>query len=154
MNFSCKEQLSGIAEIDFLLLDEVNNWPIVLTDQNSSQLIFTPEANSVDAEIEPNSINIRVNKKEVQSGIINQINVKMNFITRSESLEQLLEQYEKKPGIVLAKLNNGFRRIYGTNEEPLYLMYEVDDADFPTGKGITSIEIKGETSQRPVYYTV
>jgi hypothetical protein len=78
----------------------------------------------------------------------------MDFLTRSEALEQLLEQYENLPGVVHAKLNNGFQKIYGSNLEPLYFMYEVEDATKIDGDGVTSIEIKGETTNRPVFYTV
>lgn len=154
MTFNCEEQLSGIAEIDFYLLSETNNWPTVLTDSNSAQLQFTPEPNSVEATIKPDSIKIAVNKKQTAGGIVYQIKITMDFLTRSEALEQLLEQYENLPGIVHAKLNNGFQKIYGSNLEPLYFMYEIEDATKIDGDGVTSIEIKGETANRPVYYTV
>lgn len=154
MTFNCEEQLAGIAELDFYLLTETSNWPTVLTDSNSNQLIFTPEPISVEATIKPDSIKIGVNKKEGPSGIIHQTKVSMDFLTRSESLEQLLEQYEKLPGVVLAKLNNGFQKIYGSNLEPLYMIYEVNDGTKMDGEAVTTIEIKGETAKRPIFYTV
>lgn len=154
MNFYCEEQLSGIAELDFYLLSEVSNWPKVLTDQNSSQLVFTNEEFSIDAALMPDSVVIDVVKNTKPTGIVNSITAKVDFITRSEALEQLLEQYENQPGIVVAKLNNGFKKIYGSNLEPLYMMYEVKDGSKLSLEGITAIEIKGETANRPVYYTV
>lgn len=154
MNFSCEEQLSGIAELDFYLLSEVSNWPKVLTDQNSSQLVFTPEQFSVNAALRPDSIVIDDQKSTKATGIVHSIMAKMEFITRSESLEQLMDQYENQPGIVLAKLNNGFRKIYGSNFEPLYMMYEVKDGSKVSLEGITAVEIKGETAKRPVFYMV
>lgn len=153
MNFNCEEQLAGVAEIDFYLLDEVSNWPVILNDQNSNQLVFSPDVYSVQATIKPDSIKLSVNKKESASGIVYQINVKMDFITRSEALEQLLEQYENKPGIVHAKLNNEFQKILGSNLEPLYLIYEVDDSTKIDGDALTTLTIKGETSKRPVFYS-
>ena len=154
MNFSCEEQLSGVAELDFYLLSEVSNWPKVLTDQNSSQLIFTPEQFSVDAALKPDSIMIDDNKNTKPTGIVHSITAKMDFITRSEALEQLMEQYENQPGIILAKLNNGFRKIFGSNLEPLYMTYEVKDGSKIALEGFTAIEIKGETAKRPVFYMV
>lgn len=154
MTFNCEEQLSGFAEIEFYTLEEVSNWPEVLTDTNSSQLVFNPEPVSVYTKIKPDSISAPNNKSTKSSGITHSINVKMGFSTRSEALEQLLEQYENKPGIVLAKLNNGFRKIYGSNLEPLYMIYEVNDGTKADLEGVTSIEIKGETAKRPVFYTV
>lgn len=154
MNFSCEEQLSGVAELDFYLLSEVSNWPKVLTDQNSSQLVFSPEQFSVEAALKPESIVIDDAKTTKATGIVHSITAKMDFITRSEALEQLMEQYENQPGIVLAKLNNGFMKIFGSNLEPLYMMYEVKDGSKVSLEGFTAIEIKGETAKRPVYYTV
>ncbi|MFK7049902.1 hypothetical protein V3Q77_08370 [Flavobacterium davisii] len=154
MNFNCKEQLAGVAELDFILLTETANWPLVLTDQNSSQIVFTPESVSVEAVVKPDSIKVNVNKKVAPEGVVHQITMKLMFLTRSESLEQLLEQYEGLPGIVIAKLNNGFQKIYGTNDEPLYLLYEVEEGDKPDGESGTTLEIKGETRSRPVYYSV
>jgi hypothetical protein len=154
MNFNCSEVLGGVAELDFYLLTETSNWPKILTDQNSSQIVFTPETVSIDAVVKPDSIKITVNKKNGPEGTIYQISIKMEFITRSEALEQLMDQYENKPGAVLSKMNNEFQKIYGTDSEPLYLNYEVNEGGRPDEDNGTIIEIKGETRTRPVFYTV
>lgn len=154
MTFNCDEQLSGVAEIDFYLLEEISDWPVILTDANSSSITITPEAVSVEATVKPDSIKPTVNKKQGPEGTVYQISIKMEFITRSEALEQLLDQYENKPGIVISKMNNEFQKLYGTNQEPLYMMYEVNEGEKIDGDGATIIEIKGETRTRPVFYTV
>lgn len=154
MTFNCDEQLSGVASLDFFLLEEVNNWPEILSDSNSAQLQFNTSVHSVEANIKPDSIVVTDNKTTKNTGIIHQFSAKMEFLTRSEALEQLLEQYENKPGIVLAKFNNEFRKIYGSNEEPLYLVYEDVPGTKVDGEGGTMIEIRGETANRPVFYTV
>lgn len=153
MNFNCEEQLSGVAEIDFYLLEETSNWPIVLSDTNSAQIVFNPSPNSVQATIKPDSINVNVNKTTSSSGIVFDISIKMEFLTRSEALEQLLEQYENKPGVVKGKFNNEFQKIYGSILEPLYLVYEDIPGTKIDGDGATTIEIKGKTAKRPVFYT-
>lgn len=154
MNFNCEEQLGGFAELNFYLLSEVSNFPKILTDQNSSQLVFNPEPSSVAATLKPDSISVNVNKRLTASGIVFQVNIKMQFITRSEALVQLLEQYENLPGIVQAKLNSGFQKIVGSDLEPLYLLFEEEDGKKIDDDAVTSIEIKGETSKRPVFYTL
>jgi hypothetical protein len=154
MTFNCDEQLSGVAEIDFFLLEETSNWPRIISDTNSAQLVFSPSEHSVDAIIKPDSIVVNANKVTKASGIVHQISIKMEFLTRSEALEQLLEQYENKPGIVKAKFNNNFQKIYGTDIEPLFFVYEDVPGTKPDGDGATTIEIKGETTRRPVFYTV
>lgn len=154
MIFNCSEQLSGYAKIEIFLLEEVSNWPIVLNDTNSSQLIFNPSIYSVEASVIVDSIKVNYPKKQKPAGISHDITIKMDFSTRSESLEQYLEQYENKPVVVKGFLNNGFVKLFGSNLEPLFLIYEVDDGIKSEIEGLTSIEIKGETSKRPVYYTV
>ena len=154
MNFNCEEQLSGVAALDFYLLEETGGWPIVLSDFTSNQIGFLPSPNSVAATIKPDSISVSDQKSTKPSGIAHVISIKMEFLTRSEALEQLLEQYENKPGVVKAKFNNGFQKIYGSNLEPLYLIYEDVPGVKIDGDGVTTIEIKGETAKRPIFYTV
>lgn len=154
MTFNCDEQLSGVATLDFFLLEETSNWPRIVSDSNSAQIVFSPSVHSVEASIKPDSISVNVNKSTTASGIVHDISIKMDFLTRSEALEQLLEQYENKPGIVKAKFNNEFQKLYGTNIEPLYLVYEDVPGTKIDGDGATTIEIKGKTAKRPVFYTV
>lgn len=154
MTFNCDEQLSGVAQLDFYLLEETSNWPRIVSDVNSAQINFNPSVHSVEASIKPDSISISPNKTTKNSGIVHPISIKMEFLTRSEALEQLLEQYENKPGVAVVKFNNEFQKIYGTNIQPLYMMYEDIPGTKIDGDGVTVIEIKGETSKRPVFYTV
>lgn len=153
MNFIGEEKLPGFGELDFYLLEETNNWPFVVTDSNSSQIVITPFVNDVEALIEPDSINVDVNPKQGSEGTIQQISISFKIITRSEALEQLLEQYSNKPGVCIGKLNNDFKKLYGTNREPLYMIYEINDGSKPDGTAFTQVNIKGETRKRPVYYT-
>lgn len=154
MTFNCDEQLSGVAQLDFYLLEETSNWPRIVSDANSAQINFNPSVHSVEASIKPDSISVTANKTTKNSGIVYQISIKMEFLTRSEALEQLLEQYENKTGVAVVKFNNEFQKIYGTNIQPLYMIYEDIPGTKIDGDGVTVIEIKGETSKRPVFYTV
>jgi hypothetical protein len=153
MTFSCDEKLPGFAELNFLLLEETSNWPFVTTDENSGQITFTPYVNDVEALIEPDSIDVNVNPKQGPEGTVQQIAISFKLITRSEALEQLLEQYANKPGVAIGKLNNDFKKIYGTNLEPLYMNYEINEGTKVDGTAFTQVTIKGETKKRPVYYT-
>lgn len=153
MTFNCNEVLGGVAELDFFLLSETSNWPTVLTDQNSAQVVFAPEPVSIEATIKPDSIKPTVNKKTGPEGTTYQISIKMEFINRSEAMEQLMDQYENKPAVVVSKMNTEFQKLYGTDSEPLYLMYEVNEGTQPDSDNGTVIEIKGETRTRPVFYT-
>lgn len=153
MNFNC-ESLPGIAELDFYLLSETSNWPIVVTDQNAADVVINPEDVDVEAALEPDSIEIDATPRTTAEGNVYPIDISMKFLTRSESLEQLLEQYANQPGIVVAKLNTGFCKMYGTNEEPLYMNFKVDEGKKTSDAAGTILNIKGETRNRPVYYTV
>ncbi len=153
MNFTCDEKFSGFAEFELFLISETSNWPLVITDDNSKNVVFTPEENDVEAIIDPDSINVNVNPKQSSDGEVQQISISFKMITRSEALEQLLEQYANKPVIGKGSLNNDFRKLYGTNLEPLYMNYEVNDGTKVDGDAYTMVTIKGETRKRPVYYT-
>ena len=154
MVFNCSEQLAGIAELQFFLLTETDNWPLVITDGNSGQVEFNQEPVSVEAILKPDSIKVDVNKKQSSSGVLNQISIKMEFITRSEALEQLMDQYENKPGVCLAKYNSEFQKLFGNNLEPLKMIFEVEEGGKIDDNASTIVMIKGETRKRPVYYTV
>jgi hypothetical protein len=153
MNFSCKEQIPGVARIDFYLLSETSNWPIEVTDLTSGSIILTPEINNVDGEIDYESINIDASPKQTTEGTVYPNDINFRFITRSESLEQLMDQYCNQPGIVIGQLNHGFQKIYGTNEEPLYMTWKVDEGQKTTDNAGTIVSIKGETRNRPMFYT-
>ncbi|EJG02275.1 hypothetical protein [Flavobacterium sp. F52] len=153
MNFTCDEKWPGFAEFDLFLIEETSNWPLVVTDGNSSDVVFTPYENNVEAILEPDSINVKVDPKQSSDGEIQQISISFRLITRSEALEQLLEQYANKPCVGLGKLNNDFKKLYGTELEPLYMNYEINDGTKPDGEAYTLVNIKGETRKRPVYYT-
>lgn len=154
MNFNCEEQLSGFARLDFLLLEETNNWPLVVTDVTSSQIEFKPFRNDVHGTIDPESILVNVNDKNNAEGVIYSIDIKFSFITRSEAIEQLLDQYQNKPGVVIGYLNNEFRKIYGTFDEPLFLNFVSSESQKIDSSGAIQVKIKGETRCRPVFYTV
>lgn len=153
MNFTCSEKFSGFAQFDFYLLEETANWPLVLTDTNSKDITFSPYENDVEALVDPETIDVNVNPKQSSDGEIQQISISFRLITRSEALEQLLEQYANKPGIGKGSLNNDFIKIYGTQLEPLYMNYKVNDGTKADGESYTEVTIKGETRKRPVYYT-
>ena len=153
MNFTNDEKLPGFAEFELFLLDETSDWPFVVTDENSKNIIFSPFENDVEAIIDPDTINVNVNPKQSSDGEIQQIAISFRLITRSEALEQLLEQYANKPCVGKGKLNNDFQKLYGTNLEPLYMNYEVNDGTKADGESYTEVKIKGETRKRPVYYT-
>lgn len=153
MNFTCDEKLPGFAEFDFYLLEETGNWPFVVTDENAAQIVLTPYENDVEALIEPDSIDVNVNPKQSAEGTVQQISIVFRLITRSEALEQLLEQYANKPGVGIGKLNNEFKKLYGTDREPLYMNYELNEGTKVDGTAFTEVRIKGETRKRPVYYT-
>ena len=56
MTFDCKEQLAGVATLDFYLLTECDNFPEVLTDVNANEVTYDPEINNVEATIQPDSL--------------------------------------------------------------------------------------------------
>lgn len=154
MTFDCKEQLAGVATLDFYLLTECDNFPEVLTDVNANEVTYDPEINNVEATIQPDSITTNFNNRVSANGELWQPNLSAKFITISEALEQLLDQYANKPGIAILCLNNGFKKMVGSNLEPLYLNYTTNEgATIDDSNASTTITITGKMRQRPVYIT-
>lgn len=152
MTFNCQEQLPGSSSLDFYLLTECQNFPEVLTDTNASQVTFQTEVNDVQATIQPDSITSNFNSALNIAGQLWTPRLSAKFITRSEALEQLLEQYSNRPGIAILKLNNGFKKMIGSNKQPLYLNYSVTEgANIEDATAATTIDITGKMRQRPVY---
>jgi hypothetical protein len=153
MNFYTEEKLPGFEEMNIYLLDEISNWPFVLTDTTSKQIVFTPFENDVEAIIDPDSIQVDVNPKQSAEGESHPISIQFRLLTRSEALDQLLEQYANKPCVAIGSLNNEFKKVYGTIQEPLYMNYSINDGTKVDGEAYTKVEVKGETRSRAVYYT-
>lgn len=152
MQFNCKESLSGVATLNFYLLSETDNWPIVVDDTTTNQITFSPEDISVEATLDDDSIIASVNQRVGDNGSVWNPNIRFKFITRSEALDQLLDQYQNKPGVVVLILNTGFKKLIGTNLEPVYLNYDVSEGNsIDDSAGATNLTIAGKLRHRPYY---
>ena len=152
MTFSFTEQLAGFSGIEFYLLTETSNWPVVVTDTNAGHIILAPETNEVDGDIIEDSISINDKPKYGPEGNIWPIDVQFGYENRHEAMEQLLEQYAGLPGVAIACLQDGNRKLFGTDKEPIYLSWEIAYGEKSEDRAGTFIRIKGEQQQRPVYY--
>lgn len=152
--FYDSEQLAGITRIDFYLLEEISNFPIVLTDQNSTQIVFWPNQSNVVATVDEDSLVDDTTIKDSTAGSIHEINLKYNIITRSQEIENLLDNYKNKPGIAIVTYHSGDRKLFGTDEEPLLLKYNNKPGSNISDKAFIAVTITGETRNRPVYFNV
>lgn len=152
MNFNCPELLAGFSQIEFLLVSETSNWPLVVTDNNAGQITITREDVDVNGSIEQDSISINDKPKEGEEGKTWPIDISFSYMYRGEPMEQLLEQYAGLPGVAIACLNDGTRKLFGTDLEPIYLSWENIYGERIEDRHGVAIRIKGTTSQRPVYY--
>lgn len=153
MRFYCAETLSGILSVNFYLLTETSNWPTTLSDRSSSQIIFAAEENTVEATVDADSFRDKSKPKSTTAGDLYEINLEYGFLTRSEALEQLLDQYANQPGVAVVKFYNGFSKLYGSNNEPLFLKFLIDNGTTIESNASTDIQLAGEMRSRPVYYT-
>lgn len=148
-----EEQLAGITNIEFFLINEITNWPKQLTDKNSHLLVFNKMPTSIVATVDEESFGDESKLKESASGTIYDISLKFSILTRSDVLELLLDLYFNKPGIALVRYYNGFSKIFGTNEEPLFLKFTNKNGSTITDKAYINVDIEGQSRNRPVYYT-
>jgi hypothetical protein len=154
MTFNIEEQLAGWAAVEFFLLEETSAWPVVVTDENAGTIVLTPEVNDVDGTIEPDSIIISDDPKDDASGQLWPIDIRYRFLARNAAMEQLLEQYANKPGIVRGCGNDGNRKQWGTNQEPVYMTYKNAYGTKRQDAHGIDITIKGDLSSRPVYFSM
>lgn len=149
--FSC-EQLSGISNIDFYLLEEVTNFPITLTDNNSAQLVFDLLPSNIIATVDEESFVEDVKPKFSTNGDIYEISLKFNFITTGQAIENSLNYYRNKPGIAIVTYYTDEKKLFGTDEEPLFMQFAPKRGSFITDKAHISVEITGVSRTKPVYY--
>lgn len=152
MTFSFTEQLAGFSSIEFYLLTETSNWPVVVTDANAGQIQLHPEENDLDGSFIEDSISINDKPKLGPEGNIWPIDIQFGYENRHAAMEQLLEQYAGQPGVAIACLNDGTRKLFGTDKEPIYLYWEIGYGEKFEDRAGTYVRIKGEQQQRPVYY--
>ena len=147
-----EEQLAGITNIEYYLLTEVSNFPIQLSDANANQLVFATAPQNLIATVDEESFADDSRVKEGNSGDLYEIALKYNIITRGKQLEQLLDVYKNKPGIALVRYYDGSAKIFGTNEEPLFMKFTPRNGSTITDKAFVNVEIQGITRNRPVYF--
>lgn len=152
IHFFDHEPIAGIYKIDFYLLEEISNFPIQLTDENSHQLVFINNELNAITQVDEDSLVDDTKVKTSNNGEIHEISLKYQIIVRSQSLEKLLDYYKNKPGIAIVHYYNGTSKIYGNNEEPLFLQYQNKAGSQITDKAFTIVEITGMSRNRAVYY--
>lgn len=152
MEIFIDEQLAGVKKIEFLLLTEVSNWPIQITDSNANQLVFNLSTDSLAATVDEKTISDKSKKKQTNSGDLHEISLEYNILTRSKDLEQLVEKYQNKPGVAIVSYYNGFKKLFGTNDEPIFLSYGETNGATIDDKASVDVSISGVTRTRPAYY--
>nr|WP_297306393.1 hypothetical protein [uncultured Flavobacterium sp.] len=152
MEIFIDEQLAGIKKIEFFLLTEVGNWPVLITDNNANQLVFSLSADTLAATVDEKTISDKTKRKQTNSGDLFEVNLEYNILTRSKDLEQMVEKYQNKRGVAIVSYYNGFKKIFGTNEEPIFLSYGETPGSTIDDKASVDVSISGVTRTRPAYY--
>lgn len=152
MNITTAEPIGGFKSVDFYLLTEVSNMPDVLTDANSGTLVFSPEAVSVCASLIAESITVDDKASAGEPGKTWPVSAAFTFFSRTAAMEQVMEQYASLPGVFLAHHNEGWCKLFGTAEEPMYMEYAHDYGTKVENAGGMAITITGTQSTRPVFY--
>src|SRR5690606_12921611 len=131
---------------------EHSTFPIILSDFNVNQLVFETAPLILIAKVDEECFAYDSRIKEGNSGDLYEIALKYNIITRGKQLEQLLDVYKNKPGIALVRYYDGSAKIFGTNEEPLFMKFTPRNGSTITDKAFVNVEIQGITRNRPVYF--
>ncbi|MBQ0907472.1 hypothetical protein KBJ98_02020 [Flavobacterium sp. F-328] len=146
------EQLGGFCKVEFFLIEDTSNWPIVLNDETANQIIL-PECVVEDyGKIIDESIDVNIPPKQAANGTTYPIEIVFNFSNRVLSLEKYLDKYQNKSVVALLTLNTGIKKLYGTNETPLIFNWKIDEGKKIEDAGLIMVSIKGEMRHRPVHY--
>lgn len=148
------EQLGGFSKVEFFLLKETNNWPIVINDETSAQITHIDSRIDNYGIIADSTIDVNVIPKQSGDGTIYQTEIVFSFSNRIIELEKYLDYYQNKELVAVVHLNTGQKKLYGTNENPLVLTWKIDEGKKIEDLGIITVNIKGDTRHRPVYYKV
>jgi hypothetical protein len=147
------EQLGGFSDLKFYLSTDVSNWPIVLNDTTSNQLVLNSNNMSNLGVITDSSIEVVDTPKQSAEGIVYPIDISFTFSNRTKALEQFLDSYQNQSVVVFCKLNTGDIKLYGSDQEPLQFLWKVIDGKKAEDLGVVSVSIKGDMRNRPVYYS-
>lgn len=151
MVFDCDEQIGGYKVINFCLLSETSDWPVVLNDVTSNQIVLTREVNSICGMLVPNSIRVREKPSTTKSGQLWDISISYEFAVQNSALEQLLDQYANRPGVCEVEKNYPQKKLYGSDKFPLLMTYELINGEKPEDGSKTVITIKGKVPHRAVH---
>ncbi len=152
MEIFIEEQLAGIKKIEFFLLTEISNWPILVTDQNAKEIVLNLNVDSISATVDEKTISNKTKKKQTNSGDLYEVSLEYNILTRSKDLEQMVERYQNKPGVAIVSYYNGYKKLFGTNDEPIFLSYGETNGSTIDDKASVDVSITGVTRTRPAYY--
>jgi hypothetical protein len=146
------EQLGGFEKIEFFLLDETDNWPVVVNDETSAEMTHIESQIQNFGTIADSSIDINITPKQSTEGTIYPIEIICSFSNRIIELEKYLDYYQNKEVVVIGYLNTGKKKLYGTNETPLTFIYKIDEGKKIDDLGVITVTIKGDTRERAVFY--
>lgn len=146
------EQLGGFEKVEFFLLEETDNWPVVINDETSAQITHIESQIEKFGIISDSSIDVNITPKQSADGTIYPTEIVFSFSNRIIELEKYLDFYQNKPVVLIAYLNTGKKKLYGTNECPLTFIYKIDEGKKIEDLGLINVTIKGETRERPVFY--
>lgn len=152
MEIFIEEQLAGIKKIEFFLMSEISNWPVLVTDTTASQLVFNLNDENLFATVDERTIGDKTKKKQTNSGDLYEVSLEYNILTRSKDLEQMVERYQNKPGVAIVSYYNGYKKLFGTNDEPIFLSYGETNGSTIDDKASVDVIITGVTRTRPAYY--
>ena len=151
MVFNCQEQIGGFKNVRFYILEETANWPVVLTDENSSQIEFNPNDVAVDAILEPDSIRVSDEPKANDPGELYEVDIEFVFNMQSEALEKLLDQYKNYYGVCEVCKIFDQRKLYGADRYPLRMNFFTENGRRPEDGTKTIVKITGNAPKRAVY---
>ena len=145
------ETTGGWLNIQFATLSELKVCPQIVTNENASLVQIQGTSDTLDVLPIPERFSVNVTPSKSKIGTTYNISISFDFPHQSASIDNYLNAYKNKRGVVIGTTTNYKLKMFGSKNYPLDFSYQEINGKKLEDAAITRITIKGNIPQKPVY---
>jgi hypothetical protein len=145
------EQTGGWLNLQFATLDEVKYCPQILSNENANLVEIEGTPDTIDVLPIPERFSVNVTPRKSKIGTTYSITISLDFPHQSASIDNYLNAYKNKRGVVIGTTTNQKLKMFGSKNFPLDFSYQEINGKKLEDSAITRITISGNIPQKPVY---
>jgi len=151
INVSSKEKPGSFKFIQIITTDEIIACPEILTNSNANQFKSSPSLDTIDVVFIDDNLKISEKQLRTKSGILYNISAQIDIADQSSKLDDFLQKRVFKKIIIISEKTYNQKKIYGSKNSPLKMIYEQINGKKPEDGSITRLKITGKIAQKPVF---